>query len=758
MLRIDVDHPSDELPYTIPSDNPFVELDSARGEVWAYGMRNPWRMSFDPATGHLWVGDVGWEMWEMIYRVQRGGNYGWSLVEGSQPVHRERTRGPTPILPPTIEHSHIESRSITGGLVYRGKRLKALAGSYVYGDYVTGKIWGAKHNDQGVTAVEELVDTSLQIICFGTNHAGELLIVDYHGGVYRLVPNPTKSANLEFPKKLSDTGLFGSVKGHKLADGVISYSINAEPWMDGATAERFVAIPGKGKLGLHESSNVQIGYIKDTWRFPTDSVLGKTISLEMETGNSGSRRRIETQIFHFDKDTWRAYTYIWNDEQSDAVIAPQEGENETFRITDPNSPGGRRQQSWRFASRNECLLCHSTRGGSIYGFNPAQMNRLHDYGSVADNQLRTLAHIGLFEHEPDMEKVMPSPLDESVDLEKRARAYLHVNCAHCHRRGGGGTAAIELPYEFTLERTHLLDARPTQGTFGIHGAQVLAPGDPFRSVLYYRMAKLGRGRMPYFGSTMVDERGLKLMHDWISQLTEKTANEKEPISNIRVSKGKPADQQIAAIDNALSSTSGALSLLYAVDTEALPASISKVATNRAISHKDITVRDLFERFVPEEKRTKRLGTAIDAEKLLALKGDSRRGRKLFLSTAGVQCKNCHRIGRDGKPLGPDLTQIGKKYDRAKLLESILQPSKAIDPKFVTYLVETTDGRVVTGLLVKRNDEEVVLKDAQHKEIRLANDQIEFISPQQKSIMPELLLQDMTAEQVADLLEFLVSLR
>src|SRR6185503_16121673 len=142
VLRIDVDHEDNGKPYRVPPDNPFVATPGARPEVWAYGFRNPWRMSFDDQTGALWVGDVGWELWEMIYRVERGGNYGWSIVEGPQTVKANGKPGPTPISPPIVYHPHSEAASITGGCVYHGKRLRDLDGAYIYGDWVTGKIWG----------------------------------------------------------------------------------------------------------------------------------------------------------------------------------------------------------------------------------------------------------------------------------------------------------------------------------------------------------------------------------------------------------------------------------------------------------------------------------------------------------------------------------------------------------------------------------------------------------------------------------------
>src|SRR5439155_21339817 len=116
--------------------------------------------------------------------------------------------------------------------------------------------------------------------------------------------------------------------------------------------------------------------------------------------------------------------------------------------------------------------------------------------------------------EPPPER-LTNPYDPAGDLDLRARSYLQVNCAHCHQFGAGGTADIELRHQIPLERTKTLEVRPVQGAFGIAGAQILAPGDPYRSVLYYRMAKLGPGRMPHIGSEVVDERGLKLIHDWI---------------------------------------------------------------------------------------------------------------------------------------------------------------------------------------------------------------------------------------------------
>src|SRR5262249_38109058 len=140
IVRIDVDHPGKDRPYSIPADNPFVNHKEARPEVYAYGVRQPWKFDFD-RKGNLWAGEVGQDLWDMILRIEKGGNYGWSIVEGTHPFRPARKRGPTPILPPAIEHPHSEFRSITGGYVYHSERLPELKGAYTYGDYDTGRVW-----------------------------------------------------------------------------------------------------------------------------------------------------------------------------------------------------------------------------------------------------------------------------------------------------------------------------------------------------------------------------------------------------------------------------------------------------------------------------------------------------------------------------------------------------------------------------------------------------------------------------------------
>src|SRR5262249_35803290 len=147
-------------------------------------------------------------LWEQIFLVEKGGNYGWSVMEGSHPFYTQRKGGPTPFLKPIAEHHHSEARSMTGGVVYRGKELPDLNGAYVYGDWSTGKVWGIRHDKGKVTWHKELASTNMQITGFGLDSTGELLIADHGGAYYRLEPAPREANPPRFPTKLSETGLF----------------------------------------------------------------------------------------------------------------------------------------------------------------------------------------------------------------------------------------------------------------------------------------------------------------------------------------------------------------------------------------------------------------------------------------------------------------------------------------------------------------------------------------------------------------------
>lgn len=188
ILRIDIDHKDPGLHYAIPKDNPFADRgEKARGEIWASGIRNVWRIAFDRATGDLWAGDVGQDTWEEIDIIRRGGNYGWSLREAMHPFGPAGSPPRPDLVEPIWEYHHNTGKSITGGNVYRGKLVPELAGAYLYADYVTGQVWALWYDrDQNhVIANRTIQPKGLPILSFGEDDDGEVYFLTQEGGIHR---------------------------------------------------------------------------------------------------------------------------------------------------------------------------------------------------------------------------------------------------------------------------------------------------------------------------------------------------------------------------------------------------------------------------------------------------------------------------------------------------------------------------------------------------------------------------------------------
>ncbi len=198
MLRIDVDRKQGGKNYAIPADNPFVDRRGAAPEIWAYGLRNIWRMAFDRQTGRLWAGEVGQNLYEEINLITKGGNYGWSIRESLHPFGAKGVGPRADLIDPIWEYHHDVGKSITGGLVYRGRGVPALQGHYLYGDYVTTKIWALRYDDEKkrVVANRPIRDRGLPILSFGEDEAGEAYLMTHTltgQGIYRFAPAAAKA-------------------------------------------------------------------------------------------------------------------------------------------------------------------------------------------------------------------------------------------------------------------------------------------------------------------------------------------------------------------------------------------------------------------------------------------------------------------------------------------------------------------------------------------------------------------------------------
>ena len=504
LLRIDVNGTTGAVKYAIPSNNPFVgnALCGAGGsgaqscaEIYAYGLRNPWRFSFDRANGDLWLGDVGQNTWEEIDKIARGGNYGWRCREGAHDFSANACGGGTGSIDPIAEYDHSAGQSVTGGFVYRGSALPGLVGRYVFGDFGSGRIWDIANNAASTQRVTTGLSSGLSISSFAQSSDGEIFVVNYQGTLHQLVAGAAGGGSVA--TQLSATGCVAATNATLPAGGLIPYTPNVSFWSDGAQKQRWFALP--------DGQNIAVGSDGD-WDFPNGSVLVKNFKL-------GSTL-VETRLFMRHNDgNWAGYTYEWNSAGTDAtrVIGG--------KTTTVNG------QTWIFPSEAQCLTCHTTAAGRGLGLETAQLNRdlLYPTTGRTANQVVTLNSIGTLSPPITQSAAslpsLPDPYGSAGTIAERARAYLATNCSHCHRSGGGTPSNLDLRYATALAATNACNADPQSGALGIANARIIAAGDAARSVLVARMNRRDSNAMPPIGTASVDQAGVTLLTQWVNSLT-----------------------------------------------------------------------------------------------------------------------------------------------------------------------------------------------------------------------------------------------
>jgi uncharacterized repeat protein (TIGR03806 family) len=506
MLRIDVSAATAGAPYTIPPSNPFAggarctNLTLPTGaicpEIYAYGLRNPWRWSFDRVSGELWLNDVGQQTREEVDRIVLGGNYGWRCREGSTSTGLSCGPNPNPI-PPVAEYERNEGNSTTGGYVYRGSEIPGLVGRYVFADFGTGYLWNiARDTPPTLTmTTQAAVDTNLNVASFAEDLAGELYIVNLGGTLHRVVA-ATGGGGRQIPTLLSQTGCVNAGNPTQPAPGLIPYAPNAPFFSDNAVKTRWLALPNGQRITVDTDNDFD---------FPSGSVLMKNFTL--------NNTLIETRLFmRHNNGNWAGYTYEWN-----------AGGSEATRVV-----GGKTVtvagQTWQFPSEGQCLQCHTSAAGRTLGLEIGQLNGDFGYPSTGRtaNQVVTLNAIDTLTppvtQTPAQLPVIPNPFG-SAALGSRARAWLHTNCANCHQPGGGTQSGMDLRYTTTLLGTNACDVAPTLGGLGITDPRLIAPGSAARSVVIARVNRTGTDAMPPLSRHLIDTAGVNLLTEWVNGLT-----------------------------------------------------------------------------------------------------------------------------------------------------------------------------------------------------------------------------------------------
>jgi uncharacterized repeat protein (TIGR03806 family) len=471
ILRIDVRGGGS---YSIPGDNPFAGIPSARGEIFAFGLRNPRTFSFDRLLGDLYLGDIGASTNEEIDRIPFGSvggqNFGWNLCEGTSDVSGAGCAAPG-LTPPVVQYGHDPSggQSVSGGAVYRGSNLPELYGKYVYADYVSGRIW--TWDPSGAAPPAQLA-TLGGVISIAEDRAGDLLLVDRNDGSLRRVVAAGSELDPSVPQTLAATGLFANAVTLQPAPGVIPYDVNAPAFSGIASTRRWLALPGDAQIGFSPTG---------AWTFPVGTALVEQFDLPRAPGSVHA----ETRVLIRQASGWRGYTYWWPPDQTHANLIT----GSLYYGYAVDTGQGPDVIDWYFPKPAECLDCHTQVGGRALGLRTRQLNRA-DASDPSLNQLDRFNCLGLFDASvPAAENFdsFPEPGDPRSTLDRQARTYLDVNCASCHSPGAPAQGGMDLRFDTPVLAMRTIFFPAIFGDFGLPGGVRVHPGHSERSVLIARM-------------------------------------------------------------------------------------------------------------------------------------------------------------------------------------------------------------------------------------------------------------------------------
>lgn len=508
--------PSYTQGYAIPNDNPWLSpAGTDLEEYWAIGARSPYRMTIDRATGRIWTGDVGQSSEEEIDVVSRGDNLQWPFREGTRAGAKAR---PTALLgterPPLHRYGRGEGGCVIGGYVYRGNDHPELTGKYLFGDFNNGQIRSIDES-AGSPVVETLAELGdQQLTGFGIDARNETYLLtigetNLNGGiVYKL--RRSGNARPQPPATLSATGAFSDLATLTPRPGVMPYDLVQALWSDGAEKRRWLAIPNDG---TPDSAEEQIVFSENgPWMFPAGTVLIKHFEYE--------GRRLETRfLVKGENGPFFGFTYRWRPDQSDADLLPSPALDETLSLRDG------RTLKWHFPARSECFECHTDPAGVVLGPKTRHLNRDLFYPATGRtaNQIETLGGLGFFRNPPEQAAIPGFPTAASLDdtdasLERRARSYLDINCAHCHIPGGPTRTAFDLRLTTAPFDQKLIDVVPGNG-LGFPDPGLVKAGAPESSVIPFRMGSLDECcSMPPIAKNAVDEKAVRVVTDWIASL------------------------------------------------------------------------------------------------------------------------------------------------------------------------------------------------------------------------------------------------
>jgi uncharacterized repeat protein (TIGR03806 family) len=481
LLRIDVG----EVPYSVPADNPYADDPTRRAEVWAFGLRNPARCAL--SGDDVWCSDIG-ETYVELNRAVRRADYGWPYADG--PGCRQGTCPQDQTAPVAFRRREDECGLLPGPPMPAS--IPDSADVRIYAGICNGRLFGVRSREDGVRQKRRIgVAAGMPVGLTALDDA--VVTLDADGNEQRWTFTDDLNA---FPRTLAASGCL--TDSGKFAPSLLPYDVAAPLWTDGAAKERFIALPVGEAIRMANDGTPQ---------FPDGTAILKMFSREL---SDGSVLPIETRVMRARDGAWDFYTYVWEDGSADLLS----GGKDVF----VESPADSQAYEHHVPTRAACQSCHRD-GKRVLGPVGPQLDRAIDLDGRQAPQLELFRQAGVLEGNSAGDPLV-DPFEDSAPTDRRARSYLHANCAHCHRPGGWAPASLvmDLRYETSLPGMGVCGVPAEFGTIWADGDVRIDPGHPENSNLLQRILVDNMGRMPPIGTTVPDRRGAAVVREWIDAL------------------------------------------------------------------------------------------------------------------------------------------------------------------------------------------------------------------------------------------------
>lgn len=475
----------DETPYSIPADNPHADDPARRSEIWATGLRNPARCT--KSGTEIWCSDVG-ETYVELNRAKSGADFGWPFADG--PSCRQVSCPDDQVGPVAFRLVAGECALLPGPLM--PATIPDGENAHVYAGVCTRRLFGVRSTTDGVRQTRRIGRTSADIVGLAAQ-SDAIVTMSTDGSRRRWTFTDDLDA---FPRRLSQSGCL--TDDGEFGPSLFRYEIASPLWTDGAHKERYVALPVGERITMAEDGRLEL---------PEGSTILKMFSRELD---DGTMLPIETRVMRQRNGEWDFYTYGWDGGDAELLSSSEE--------VHVANPADAEPYDHYIPSRAACQSCHLP-SKRVLGPHGQQLGRDVDVDGRLAPQLELFRQAGLVEGSTER-NVLVDPFDDAATLEKRARSYLHANCAHCHRPGGWAPAslAMDLRYDTPIADMGVCGVPAEFGKIWADGEVRLDPGAPENSNMLQRILVDNMGRMPPIGVTVPDTEGAAVVEEWIASL------------------------------------------------------------------------------------------------------------------------------------------------------------------------------------------------------------------------------------------------